>query len=362
MKKSASPEAQKTQTDFYRKLQSGQIAPLYLLEGEEAYLREQALNKLIDAAVDQSVRDFNLATVSAAKEGIDGVLMLANQFPMISPRRVVVVTDFEAISDDRQLELLKDYLRKPADTTVLVFVSPGLDNRRNIATMLRKSCEVVSFAQLDEREAAPRWIMDYVSQAGAYIDPSAAAYLVGMVGADLQRLTNELDKLLTYIGNKDGKGRITQTDIDELVQYAHEHSNFELTDALLEGNRKSAIELLDRIFETSGEAPQSLSLMLLGAIASNYRRMLAAKELMAQGAPNSEVAKAVGMPPFVVGRFNEKVRRIDTERILRGIERIAATDIALKSSLATPRLQIEVLICELCPAASSAKERAWQGR
>ncbi|MGH9751275.1 MAG: hypothetical protein ACREA2_00695, partial [Blastocatellia bacterium] len=79
------------------------------------------------------------------------------------------------------------------------------------------------------------------------------------------------------------------------------------------------------------------------------RRMLAAKELMRQNAPNSEVAKAVGMPPFVVTRFNERVRKFDTERILRGIARIAQTDVALKTSLATPRLQIEVLICELCP-------------
>jgi len=57
----------------------------------------------------------------------------------------------------------------------------------------------------------------------------------------------------------------------------------------------------------------------------------------------------VGMPPFIVTRFNERVRKIDAARILRGIARIAETDVALKTSLATPRLQIEVLICELCP-------------
>jgi len=97
------------------------------------------------------------------------------------------------------------------------------------------------------------------------------------------------------------------------------------------------------------ERPETLSLLILGAIASNYRKMLAAKELMRRNAPNAEVAKAVGMPPFIVTRFNERVRKIDATRILRGIARIAETDVALKTSLATPRLQIEVLICELCP-------------
>jgi DNA polymerase III subunit delta len=361
MKRPATPDALKSQEDFNRRLQSGQFAPLYLLEGEESYLRERALRGLIDAAVDEAVRDFNVATVSAVKEGVDGALMLARQFPMISPRRVVVVTEFEAVSDDRQLELLKDYLRQPAGTTVLVFVSAGLDNRRNIATMLRKSCEVVSFPPLDEREAAPRWVVDYVGRAGAAIDPGAAAYLVGMVGSDLRRLANEADKLITYLG---GNGRVTHAEIDALVEDSHEHSNFELADALLDGNRRRALELLDRIFATSGERPEALSLMLLGAIASNYRRMLLAKELIAQNAPNSEVAKAVGMPPFAVGRFNEKVRRADTGRILHAIRRVAAADVALKSSLATPRLQLEVLVCELCPAPPTGglRERSWHER
>jgi DNA polymerase-3 subunit delta len=225
-------------------------------------------------------------------------------------------------------------------------VSDALDNRRNIATMLRKACEVVSFDPLDEREAAPQWIRDYVARAGRFIEPQAAAYLVGMVGVDLMRLSAELDKLINYAGEK---GRIGKPEIDDLVIDSREHSNFELTDAILDGDRRRALNLLDRIYANASERPETLSLMILGAIGSNYRKMLAAKELMRRNAPNAEVAKAVGMSPFFVTKFNERVRKIDAARILRGIARIAETDVALKTSLATPRLQIEVLICELCP-------------
>ncbi|MEP7342273.1 MAG: hypothetical protein ABI977_31380, partial [Acidobacteriota bacterium] len=62
--------------------------------------------------------------------------------------------------------------------------------------------------------------------------------------------------------------------------------------------------------------------------------------------------------PYAVGRFNEKVRRIETERILKGIERIAATDVGLKTSMATPRLLLEVLVCELCPPPPERHYRA----
>jgi DNA polymerase-3 subunit delta len=352
MKRQSSADSVKSQSDFHRRLQSGQIAPLYLFEGSEKYLRDQAVKKLLDAAVDESARDFNFDTISVVQGNLDDALALARQFPMISQRRMVVVTGFEAISDDKQLEALKDYLRAPAETTALVFVSDALDNRRNIATMLRKTCQVVSFDPMDEREAAPRWISDYVSRAGCFIEPQAAAYLVGMVGVDLTRLSNELDKLINYAGEK---GRIGKPEIDLMVLNSREHSNFELTDAILDGDRRRALSLLDRIYANASERPETLSLMILGAIASNYRKMLAAKELMRKNAPNSEVAKAVGMPPFAVTRLNERVRKIDVERIMRGIARIAETDLALKTSLATPRLQIEVLICELCP--SEAKRR-----
>ena len=345
-KKASSGDALKSQTEFARKLQSGNFAPMYLFEGSENYLREQTLKKLLSAAVDEALRDFNVTEISVAKGNLDAALAIARQYPMMSPRRAVVVTGFEAISDEDQLELLKDYIRDPVPSTLLIFNSPGLDKRRNIATMLVKFCEVVSFDPLDEREAAPRWIIEYVARAGGSIDSATAAFLVGMVGTELQQLSTELDKLLAYVGNQ---GRITRQEVELLVRYSREHSNFELSDALLEGNRKRALTLLEHIFENVSDK-QGLAVMILGAIARSYRNLLIAKELMQQNAPNSEVAKAVGMSPFAVTHLNEKARRMDSNRILHAIQRIAATDVALKSSLGTPRLQIELLIYELCPA------------
>jgi DNA polymerase III subunit delta len=358
MKKTGSGDSLKSQSEFHRRLQSGRIAPLYLFEGAERYLRDQALKKLLEVAVDAAARDFNFARISVAQGNLDDALALARQFPMVSARRMVVVTGFEAVSDDKQLDALKDYLRSPSETTALVFVSDAMDNRRNIATMLRKACEVVSFDPLDEREAAPQWIRDYVARADSFIEPQAAAYLVGMVGVNLTRLSAELDKLINYVGEK---GRIGKPEIDELVLNSRERSNFELTDAILDGDRRRALNLLDRIYANASERPETLSLMILGAIASNYRKMLAAKELMSRNAPNAEVAKAVGMSPYIVTRLNERVRKIDAARILRGIARIAETDVALKTSLATPRLQIEVLICELCPPADRGSRTEGRG-
>ncbi len=341
----SSTDALKTQAELFRQIKGGKFSPLYLFVGAENFLREESLKRLISEAVDDCLRDFNVSEISVAKGNLDDALAIALQYPMMSARRAVVVTGFEALNDEKQLEALKDYLRNPVESTVLIFNSGGLDKRRTIATILTKSCEVVSFDPLDEREAAPRWVNNYVTQAGSFIEPAAASLLIGMVGTELQRLSTELDKLISYVGKK----KITRDDVSLLVRYSREHSNFEMTDAMMDGDRRRALTLLDHLFTNPAEPPQTLALMLLGAMASNYRKMLMAKELMRQNAPQSEVQRIVGLPPFLLGKFNERVRRFEMDRIVKGIERLAATDVALKSSLGTPRLQLELLICELCP-------------
>jgi DNA polymerase-3 subunit delta len=350
MKKSAAPDPLKAQAELDRDLKAGKFAPLYLFEGKEAYLREQAVKKLAAAAVDEAMRDFNYARIAVVEGDLSEALTLANQYPMISARRVVVVTGFEAVNDERQLESLKAYLQRPADTTVLVFVSEALDNRRTIATMLRKGCQVVSYEPLDEKTTAIEWVRTYAQTHGAAIDGGGAAYLIGTVGSELQRLTTELDKLIAYVlGNPGSKGRITPNEIDELVLHTREHSNFELTDALLNNQRERALRLLSHIFDNPPENPQTLAIMMVGAIAKSFRNHLIAKDMMAQGLSQEEIAKAVGQSPYAVRYLNERARKMDAARLIKAVRRIAETDIALKSSLATPRLQLEMLVCELCP-------------
>lgn len=344
------PDAVKSQSEFRQRLKAGEVEPLYLFEGRERYLRDLALRELEAATIDPALRDFNRTAISASDGGIEPILGLARQYPMISPRRLVIVQDFEAISEERELEILKSYLTEPASTSVIVFVTDGMDNRRNIATMLRKTCRTVLFGPLDDQQAA-RWAVEYVARAGCDLDVSTASWLIATVGVNLTRLVGELEKLINYVRDPSAQttapARITRQEIDLLVRYTREHSNFELTDAIIAGERKRALQLLDRLYTNADESPQSLSLMIVGAIAVNFRRLIVAREMMALNRPNSEIAQAVGLSPYAVTYLNEKARRIDERRLARGVTLTAQTDLALKTSLATPRMLIETLVYEL---------------
>ena len=347
----AAPDTGKSRELLEEQIRTGQFAPLYLLEGPEKWLRERAVHQMQAAAIEPSLRDFNASQVSVAGGNLEEVLRLARQYPLMAARRLVVVRDFESLSEEGPIEALKDYLRSPAETTILIFTTPGLDNRRTIASLLKKGCQVVSYPLLDDSQAV-QWARGYVEEAGCRLDPAVAGRLIGRVGVELGRLVPELDKVLCYLGGSQeeqprSRPVITAEMLDLLVRDSREHSNFELTDAILAGDRGRALRLLDRIYTNGSDSPQSTSLMMLGAIASNYRRLAMAKDLMSQNLPNSEVAQALGMSPYAVTHVNEKARRLDWSVLQEGIERLALTDLALKSSLGTPRLQMELLICEL---------------
>jgi DNA polymerase-3 subunit delta len=355
-----------TPEEFLKTVEQGKIEPLYLFTGlipegqkkfadddryaVEDYLLKQALRTLIEKALDPAARDFNLARLSALDSDLVDIVAAASELPAFSNRRLVVVRDLDkkmkvksddeaATKSDARLETLLEYLKHPVETTTLVFVFDQLDRRLNLVTALLKTCTIVEFKRLDDKEATV-WVKNQLRRHGCFMEDSVVALVIGLVGTDLTLLSHELDKLVTYIG---GRGQIGRADVESLVIHFREHSNFELTDMILARNRSRAWRLLKHQLD-AGEEP----VRILGAVASLYRRMLMSKELMAQGAPNAEVAKAAGMSPFAVGKFNEQVRRIQLDDILFGIRRIAEVDDAIKSSRGEPEEQLEILVCQLC--------------
>lgn len=321
--------------DLLARVERGAVDPLYLFLGPEAHLRRDALDAL-SATIDEGFRQFNVDHLSAADVEISDILNLARQFPMMSARRLVVVSDPESIKEASQ-ERLETYLKAPSDTSIVVFVADSLDMRRKSSTAIAKACTVVRFDALSDADAT-RWVEARVRERGCQIERTAVGALVDLAGSDLSRLAIETDKLTTHAG----RGHIGLADVQALVMRAREYAVWDLTDAVVARDRKRALRVLARQLD-AGEEP----LGILGMLASTYRKMLLAKELMARHAPSADVQAAVKLPPWKLGEFNGHVRRIAIDRIVYGLKRMAEVDLAIKSSIGTPRLQIEVLVCEL---------------
>jgi len=342
----------RTYEDLRREIEDGRIEPLYLFVGEEQYLQERAL-RLLHNTVDEALRMFNVSVYSIGSDNGTGskttaamVIDAANQMPMMSARRIVVVRDFEKIKEDEQ-ETVFAYLDHPAPLTTMVFQAVSPDKRRKLTSALTKTCTVVTFDVLDESRAG-RWAEDRLKRSGCAIEPAALRLLIGLVGTRLNRLVNELDKLAAYA---DG-GAITSGAVQELVPRAREHTSWELWDAINGRDRKRALKLMERLLDDSDALP------ILGSLASLYRRLLTGKELIDRGASPQEITKATGQWSQ---SFFAKLRGTSRIDLVHGLRRIAEVDNAIKNSEATPRVQMEYLVAELTLAISRKRSNAFVG-
>ena len=331
-----------TRQDLHRSLKENRIGSLYLLFGEETYLRDLAARAIANAAMkDAPLREFNETSFSLSNTDVQQALATAEQLPMMSPRRVIEIRDFNKLREEDE-EALTRYLTRPAESSVVIFVADDLDKRRKLSKTLMDVCLAVEFARLSDGELAD-WAKKRLKDLKVQTDERTLHQIVALVGSDVRRLTNEIDKLATAALDS---GLITMEMVDQLVGRSRELSNFELTDHLIARNRKRALQTLRRLLDDGVEP-----VMLVGLLASNYHRLALAKELMSRGAQNQEVYRQVG----IFGKREEflaTARRSDASVLTRSIKRIAATDLAIKTSLGGgghlgSRLQLELLVCEL---------------
>lgn len=322
--------------DLERSLQQG-LGPLYLLLGPERYLRGTAVELIANASLSETMlREFNEFSFTLLFDPVQSAVAAAEQLPMMSNRRVVKIRDFAKLREADE-QVLISYLKNPVPSTTMILVADELDKRKGLSKALLESCTVVDFSPLKDPEAKS-WCESRLKELKTTADAQVLNEIVRLVGTDIQTLSTELDKLASAAIDTH---KISLELVDDLIGRSRELSNFELADHLLAKNRKRALETLYRLLDDGAEP-----VMLVGLIASNYHRLALGKDLLARGGP-AEVFRSVALPPFKRDSYIATLQRSDSEKIARGIQLIANADLAIKTSQATPRLQLEMLVCEL---------------
>lgn len=325
-----------TRTELERSLREG-VRPLYLLLGPEIYLRRVATQTITDLALSRTLlREFNESSFSLVSDPVQSAIAAAEQLPMMSDTRVIRIRDFAKLRETDE-DILIRYLNNPSPSTVMIFTADDLDKRKKSSKVLLDTCTVVEFAPLKDAEAKA-WAKSRLKELKVAADDQVLSAIISLVGSDVQTLYNEIEKLASAAANT---GRITPDLVDELIGRSRELSNFELGDHLLAGNRKKALETLHRLLEDGAEP-----VMLVGLIAGNYHRLALGKHLLSRGG-REEVFRNINLPPFKRDSYISTLQRSTAAKIARGIQLTAATDLAIKTSQATPRLQLELLVCEL---------------
>ncbi len=184
------------QPDFdslHRALKNGEVAPVYYFYGAEDILKEDAIEAVLNRALDPAVRDFNYDQRTLSQQDPDSLHSLLNTLPMMAERRVVVLREVEGARRKAKLKaVLETYLKQPSPDTVLVMVQGAGEAKADAA--LARGAVAIEFAQLPVGRAL-RWINHYARNQKCELAPDAASHLLESVGNDLGMLRMELDKI-----------------------------------------------------------------------------------------------------------------------------------------------------------------------
>lgn len=327
-----------TAAELDRAIDAGHFPPLLFLYGEEQYLVERAMKRLMDKAIPPDARDFNLTIFTPKEFSSAKLLDTVRTYPVFFNRRVVIVKDAHQIVA-AELEGLQPYLLQPFDETLLIFTGEKIDARRKFFADFKKHGELVEFKKLYDNQL-PAAIRDIARQNNLTLTDSALTLFCRRVGTSLQEIQTELIKLSLYLG---GKSLADAADVEAVVTGNRQETVFALNDAIGDRQTARAVELVGRILDEGVPA-----LLALNMMTRHMRSLCKVGEMVAQRRSKGEIAKAAGVNPYFLDGLIRQSNHFSGEQIRRNFELLLETDLALKSAAAHPAAMLEGLVLALC--------------
>ncbi len=314
-------------------IRKGQFAGVYLIHGEEAYLRRDRSDRLCKALMPEP-DEMNFTRFTGKDIDPAQVISLGSTMPFFAERRVILVEDsgwFRAANDD-----MAQFVKELPDYLVLVFNEAQVDKKFRLYKAVNSAGHVEECTRL-RPEALEKWIAGYLGhQGGKKISRSAASLLLDKAGDDMYLLKMEMDKLTGYVGNRD---EIRDTDIEEICSVTLQDRIFDMLRAITQRDQKKALELYKDLLALK-ESPVKI-LVLLGR---QFTQVLYAGELAGENLSNAELASRIGVRPFAVKKLMECARRFSPDELARAVADVAEMDEAIKTGRMNDLLAVELLI------------------
>lgn len=325
-------------------IRSGEFMPVYVIYGDDDYLKKSYADYLCEKAVAKDFFDFNYQAFEGKNLDFRDVFDAAIMMPLMSERRCVLVRDakLEGMNDD-DFALFSDYMQNYSETTVLVFLqaSGGFapEKARKVLDLVKKHGAV---CVLNKRQGNDliKPLVTSASKQGCVLSVQAANYLVSVVGDDYNTLKNEVNKICSFVG----EGEITKEHIDNLAIKSDAAKIYDLTKFLLQKNFDKAYSVLSILLKQRVEPEY-----ILGTIVSTYVDMYRAKVSLACGKSVEELGDAYGYGrnTFRLKNGARDSSRIDIDVLRKCLDELAEADKKLKSGRDNASTVLEQLMVRL---------------
>lgn len=266
---------------------------------------------------------------------------------LFSGERLSVLEDYD---DDDLEKLLGQYGSMPASMTIVI-IREKPDKRTSVFKKLAAMAEVREFKPFAEWEEdlVAQWIISRTAACSRTISRKTASKLNSISGPSLAQLASEIDKLITYAGDRK---EITEEDVDSLA-VSGDLGAFALESALAERDLKGAMEALHEALR-SKESPQ----MLVGKIYGRLRLYLKIKSLSEKRIPRQQILGSMGMNPYFFERCLKSSELYSLDELVRSVKVISDTDISIKNTMQSPQTLMEIMLVEILSKKGAEKADA----
>lgn len=331
---------------FKSRIKSGSLAPVYIIFGDDGYLKKMYVEKLTKMTADKD-DIFNFCRFGADCD-LQEVYDFLWQLPVMADKKCVILCDydFEHCSKtdfDKLLSLASD----GCDTALLIIWFDSLEIDAKKSAKFKK---LVSAAEkcggaavsLNHRRTPElvKMLTDGAAKRGCKMDSAAARYLVESAGEDINTLVNELDKLCYYLPN----GEITKAAVDYVCTKTPEASVYNLSKQIFARQSGEALKTLDELFFMRFEP-----MMILYTVSSPYIDMYRLYTFKKGGKSTGELSVLYGYKgrEFLIDRAAQNLRLFDFKKLSLSFEALLDADRRLKSYGADGRIILEQLIVRL---------------
>lgn len=325
------------------------VQPVYLLEGEDSFLRDEYLRVVRHKVFGDEPGDFNHDRFDWTEADASEIIAVAQTLPFIAEKRLIEVLNF-ARPGGRDESILLSYLEHPSESTVLVFCAENIDMRTTFFQRLVKGSVVCRVDSL-EGEELKKWLHGRAVELGFELRPEAADLLVEMVKPSMMRLSTELEKVASFVMPGTLAG---EDEIREIIGHSREELLYKLGDSLSQGSLSGTLVLLRRMMET--EHP----VVFVGVLRNLIRRWTISKALIRNGRGAQGISQVLGLPPFVGKRLENQVRGLGSAHLRELYGKLLQVDRKLKrtSDVRAARQALELFLVDVRSAGSGTHKVA----
>ena len=313
-------------------IKRGQFAQVYLLYGEEAYLKKQYKDKLKHAMVPEG-DTMNFSAFEGKSINPKEIIDLAETLPFFADRRVILIENSGFFKN--ACEELAEYLPQVAPATHFIFVEDEVDKRSKMYKAAKASGRIVEFLPQTE-ELLTRWILGRLKREGKNITGSVMQLFLTKTGTDMGNIDRELEKLRCYTLDRDV---ITAEDVEAVVTEQTTNKIFEMVNAVAEHNQRRALDLYYDLL-TLKEPPMRIMFL----ISRQFQILFHIRDMAAKGLDQQTMAKKAGIPPFAVRKNVSQAKGFTMEQLKQALCDGAELEEAVKTGRMDDQMAVELFL------------------